>query len=83
LDSGDDKLTQENKISMDIQVEDLALQYPESVVFLIKHEVRCIRCGEPVWGTLGELLEETGIENPQALVDELSTYIKQRRKNYS
>lgn len=76
-------MTQEKKISLDIQVEDLALQYPEAVGFLIKQGVRCIRCGEPVWGTLGDLLKETGIKNPQALVDRLSTYIKQRRKNFS
>ncbi|MBN1224599.1 MAG: DUF1858 domain-containing protein [Candidatus Aminicenantes bacterium] len=72
---------QEQKISLEIQVEDLALQYPESVGFLIKQGVRCIRCGEPVWGTLGDLLEDTGIENPQDVVDRLNSYIEQRRKN--
>lgn len=62
-------------VSLDIQVEDLAREYPESVGFLTRRGVRCIRCGEPVWGTLAELLEEDGIKNPQDLVDELNAYL--------
>jgi len=69
------------KISLDTQIEDIATAYPEAVGFLIRCGVRCIRCGEPVWGTLGELLEETGIENPDALVIELNAYIQKQRKN--
>jgi hypothetical protein len=69
------------KISLDTQIEDLAIAYPESVGFLIRHGVRCIRCGEPVWGTLGELLEETGIEDPDALVIELNAYIQKQRNS--
>lgn len=46
----------EEKIALDMQVEDLASGFPESVGFLTKRGVRCIRCGEPVWGTLGEEL---------------------------
>lgn len=63
-------------IDLDIQVEDLARNYPESVGFLTRKGVRCIRCGEPVWGTLGELLEEDGIKNPQDLVDGLNAFLE-------
>jgi len=66
------------KISLDIQIEDLAVKYPEAVGFLTRHDVRCIRCGEPVWGTLGELLEEEGIADPVAFVEELNVYLKNR-----
>lgn len=69
------------KISLEIQIEDLAIEYPEAVGFLIRHGVRCIRCGEPVWGTLSELLEEVAIEDPQSLIDELNAYIQEQRKN--
>jgi methionine synthase II (cobalamin-independent) len=65
------------KINLDTQIEDLATAYPESVKFLIRSGVRCIRCGEPVWGTLGELLKGTGIEDPDALVIELNAYIQE------
>jgi methionine synthase II (cobalamin-independent) len=66
-----------NRIDLDIEIEDLALDYPEAVSFLAKKGVRCIRCGEPVWGTLGELLREKKIENPQEFVDELIECIRE------
>ena len=70
-----------HKINLETPIEDLATAHPEAVGFLIRRGVRCIRCGEPVWGTLGELLEETGIENPDALVIELNAYLQKQRKN--
>lgn len=66
-------------VSVDIQVEELAEKYPLAVRFLTKRGVRCIRCGEPIWGTLGELLEEDGIENPEDLIDELNGFLKDSR----
>jgi hypothetical protein len=63
-------------IDLDIEIEDLSSDHPEAVSFLAKKGVRCIRCGEPVWGTLRELLSEKGIEDPQAFVKELVEYIK-------
>jgi hypothetical protein len=64
-----------SKVTLDIEVEDLAREFPEAVGFLTKKGVRCIRCGEPVWGTLGKLLEEDGIDNPHVLVDELNAFL--------
>ena len=43
-------------VSLDIQIEELVETFPEAVRFLTRRGVRCIRCGEPVWGILGELL---------------------------
>ncbi len=65
-------------ISLEIPIEDLVKNYPESVRFLSSRGVRCIRCGEPLWCTLGELLDEDGIENPPGLIQELKEYIRKR-----
>ena len=67
-------------ISLETQIEDITTAYPEAVGFLIRRGVRCIRCGEPVWGNLGELLEEAGIEDPEALVVELNIYLQTQEK---
>jgi hypothetical protein len=69
-----------NEVTLDIPVEELAASFPEAVGFLTKNGVRCIRCGEPVWGTLGELLETEGIENPQLLVDKLNAYLHRQKE---
>lgn len=63
------------ELTLDIEIEDLVRYYPQAAGFLTKKGVRCIRCGEPVWGTLGELLQEDKVENPSHLLDELTGYL--------
>jgi hypothetical protein len=62
-------------LTLDIEIEDLIRYYPLSAGFLIKKGVRCIRCGEPIWGTLRKLLEEDRIEDPSRLFNELKEYL--------
>lgn len=69
------------KISLDTPVEELIERFPEAVSFLLRRSIRCIGCGEPLWCTLGELLKEEGIENPQNLLDELNKQIKKSEEN--
>jgi hypothetical protein len=68
------------KISLDTPIEELVEQFPEAVGFLSRQGVRCIRCGEPLWCTVGELLVEDGIENPQLLIDELNEHIIKKKE---
>jgi len=46
------------KITKDILIEDLVENFPFSVDYLSKKGIRCIRCGEPIWGTLEEAAKE-------------------------
>lgn len=63
------------KVTLETAIEDLVLKFPESVGFLTRRGIRCIRCGEPLWCTLGELLEEEKIPDPQTMVDELNEFL--------
>jgi len=47
-------------ITKEIQIEDLVTEYPFSVRYLSQHGIRCIACGEPIWGTLEEAIKEKG-----------------------
>lgn len=51
------------KITKDISIEELVDRYPLSVAFLSERGIRCIRCGEPVWGTLEEAAMEKGFSH--------------------
>ena len=62
-------------LTLDIEIEDLVREYPRAAGFLTKKGVRCIRCGEPIWGTLGELLEADRIKDPSGLLDELNQFL--------
>ena len=36
---------------------------PASVEYLMKEGIRCIVCGEPIWGSLEEAAEEKGFKH--------------------
>ena len=44
------------EIDENISVEALIEQFPESAGYLTKEGVVCFVCGEPAWGTLGEIV---------------------------
>lgn len=48
-------------ITKDTTIEELVDGLPEAVKFLRKEGIRCLACGEPVWGTLGEAAREKGL----------------------
>lgn len=50
-------------ITKHIQIEDLVTEYPFSVRYLADHGIRCIACGEPIWGTLEEAAKEKGFDD--------------------
>ena len=48
----------ETPISKTTTVEDLVDAYPGAVSLMIRHNLPCFVCGEPVWGTIDELARE-------------------------
>ena len=46
------------EISKEILIEDLVNDYAFSVKYLMEQGIRCIMCGEPIWGTLEEAAKE-------------------------
>lgn len=47
-------------ISGKISIEELVEILPASVSYLSRKGIKCIACGEPVWGTLEEAAIEKG-----------------------
>jgi hypothetical protein len=50
-------------------VEELLEKYDGINVYLMKKGIVCIRCGEPVWGTLEELVEDKGMDIDEVVAD--------------
>jgi methionine synthase II (cobalamin-independent) len=48
------------EITKDILIEELVDYYSFSVRYLMEKGIRCIMCGEPIWGTLEEAAREKG-----------------------
>jgi len=65
------------KITFDTTIEEIVKSSGEAVKYLMEKKIRCIRCGEPIWGTLGEVLEEKGFseEEKAKILDDLNSLI--------
>ncbi len=63
------------KIEKDILIEDLVEDYPFAEEYLRVKGIKCIRCGEPIWGTLEDACKEKGFsdEEIEKIIIELNT----------
>jgi methionine synthase II (cobalamin-independent) len=52
-------------ITRDITIEDLVSSVPESVSYLMQNGIKCLACGEPIWGTLEEAAREKGFSDEE------------------
>jgi hypothetical protein len=48
------------KITKEITIEDLVSQKVNAVRYLADKGIKCIACGEPIWGTLEQAAKEKG-----------------------
>ena len=63
------------EITKDILIEELVNNYPFSVKYLMEKGIRCIMCGEPIWGTLEEAAKEKDFSD-----EEIEEIVKEMRK---
>ena len=56
-------------------IEEIVEMYPELIRPLREYGIACIRCGEPIWGTLDQVAREKGICDIEALVQKLNNII--------
>lgn len=47
-------------ITKDTTIEELVEGLPVSIKYLMNQGIKCIACGEPIWGTLGEAATDKG-----------------------
>ena len=61
-------------------IEEIVEKYPYLVSELKKHNITCIACGEPVWGTLQQLAERKSIMNLNDIVSHMNDLIEKKGK---
>ncbi len=64
-----------------ITIEELVMEYPKSVSFLMQKGIHCLACGEPVWGTLEAQAKEKGFDDDEIeqVVDELNQHLNKEQ----
>ncbi|HHS49993.1 MAG TPA: hypothetical protein ENN07_02640 [candidate division Zixibacteria bacterium] len=64
-------------VESDMPVEILLDIFPKSHKWLLERGIHCTQCGEPVWGTIAELIESKGLPVDELLA-ELNEFLKEK-----
>jgi hypothetical protein len=59
-------------ITKEITIAELINRKPVSVKYLMEKGIKCIACGEPVWGTLESESKRKGFSE-----DDINTFVKE------
>ena len=62
-------------ISKETEIEDLVQLLPEAVSYLRVEGIRCLRCGEPIWGSLDVAAKEKGFND-----NDVDKFVKELNK---
>jgi iron-sulfur cluster repair protein YtfE (RIC family) len=68
------------EIERDMTIEDLVEDYPFAEEFLRIKGIKCIRCGEPIWGTIEDACKEKGFTDEQ--IDQIIVELNQELDNH-
>ena len=64
-------------LSKNILIEELIDNYPFAIKFLMEKGVKCIVCGEPIWGTLENAAKEKGFSDKE--IDKIVTELNLKK----
>lgn len=69
------------RIDKSISIEELVEILPASVQYLSRNGIKCIACGEPIWGTLEEAAAGKGFDSKaiDGFVRELNVLAEQEK----
>ncbi len=62
-------------IRRETTIEEIVSDYPELVRPLMEYGIKCVVCGEPIWGTVEENAKEKGIENLDQIIVQLNEIV--------
>ncbi|UCF63358.1 MAG: DUF1858 domain-containing protein [bacterium] len=62
-------------ISGTTTIEDIVTNFPKLIRPLMEYGIKCVACGEPIWGTLEENAAEKGIQNLETIIENLNIMI--------
>lgn len=60
------------EISKDISIEELIELKVKAVSYLMEKGIKCIACGEPIWGTLEEAAKGKGFSD-----SDIETFVRE------
>ena len=53
-------------------IEDLVARVPKAVGYLMEKNIKCLACGEPIWGTLERAAKDKGFSD-----EDIALFVKE------
>jgi len=72
-------MTMKKTIDRTTTIEEIVTHYPELVRPLMEYGIKCVACGEPIWGTLEENAAEKGIQDLETIIGKLNLTIQNQK----
>jgi iron-sulfur cluster repair protein YtfE (RIC family) len=68
-------------IQRDTSIEDLVRAVPKAVAYMRNKGIKCLACGEPMWGTIEEAAKEKGFSDEEidGIIEDLRELEKERQ----
>jgi iron-sulfur cluster repair protein YtfE (RIC family) len=68
-------------VNKNIYIEELVEILPEAINYLSEHNIRCLRCGEPIWGTIEEAAKEKDFSDSEInqIIIDLNSMLKAKK----
>ncbi len=51
------------QLTRNTSIDEIVYQSADAVKYLLEKGIKCIACGEPIWGTLEEAAKEKGFDD--------------------
>ncbi|HMA62385.1 MAG TPA: DUF1858 domain-containing protein [bacterium] len=67
-------------IGKETPLEEIVEKYPKLIKPLREYGIVCVQCGEPVWGTIGEQMEEKSLDNQDDIIDNMNELIEKEEE---
>ncbi len=64
------------EINYDTPIEDIVSRCDGVIKICLEYGLSCLACGEPIWSTLGEAMDDQGIKNKEELLEKIREYCK-------
>lgn len=64
------------EIKAHTSIDELLELLPEANGYLIEQGLPCLVCGEPFWGSIGDLAGKHGVEDVERIVSELNEMLR-------
>ncbi|MCF7740415.1 MAG: DUF1858 domain-containing protein [Candidatus Marinimicrobia bacterium] len=67
-------------IGKEMPLEEIVEKYPNLIKPLREYGIVCVQCGEPVWGTIGEQMDEKSLDNQDEIIDNINKLIEKEEE---